>query len=171
MLILISGPNGSGKSAFAEKTICSIPGRRVYAATMICQTQENALQIQKHRNQRADMDFLTVEEPYSLARIPASGGDVVLLEDVSNLLANVIFDRGGRMEDVLEDILSLAGRCRALAAVTISGLRAEGYSGQTADYIRALEELNRRLLDRSDAAFELCGGKAVRRKGALSDVV
>lgn len=169
MLILISGPNGSGKSSFAEQLIRRIPGTRYYIATMICQNEENRLRIQKHRNQRAGLGFLTIEEPYALEQTPVASDGVVLLEDLSNLLANLMFEKHRPPEEALRDVMALAGRCKALVVVTISGLCAEEYEGETAAYILALEKLNQRLFSMSDGAFELCGGVPVCRKGAFPD--
>ena len=81
---------------------------------------------------------------------------VILLEDVSNLVANRIFGHHpGTFRPVLEDILTLAGRCKTLIAVSISGMNAEEYDGETADYIRALNELNEQLISHASMAVEM----------------
>lgn len=167
-VILISGPSGSGKSRFAEELISRTQGRRYYIATMIAQTEDNRRRIEKHRLQRAGLAFTTLERPYTVGDAPVEPDSVVLLEDLSNLLANNLFARGMGADTVLEDILTLSGRCGVLAAVTISGLHAGKYEGETADYIRELERLNRLLYELADAAAQMVDGAPVVQKGALN---
>lgn len=169
MLILISGANNSGKSAFAEQLLCRIPGSLYYLATMVCCTEENKQRISRHRQQRAGLGFTTIEEPCCLAQLRLEPDAVVLLEDVSNLLANAMFEQQAGAEQVLQDILSLSRRCAVLAAVTISGLSTEEYSGETAAYIRALQQLNRQLLAAADAAVQMDQGRPLWIKGGCHE--
>lgn len=177
MLTLIIGPTASGKSRYAEALIASRatnqtspPARLLYLATMRPQTPENHVRIEKHRRQRASLGFLTVEEPLSLARVPVLSGDVVLLEDVSNLLANAMFEAGESAEHVLSDILALAGRCRWLVAVSITGLVASDYTGETADYIHALNTLNSALSNKADTVVRLTDGHPHTEKGDIHEI-
>ena len=165
-LILISGPNGSGKSRYAESLFASASPERYYIATMVPQTEENRRRIEKHRAQRAGLGFETLECPGPLAGLPVTPDSAVLLEDVSNLLANAVFARGETEDAVLRDLLALRERCALLVAVTIAGLSPEGYDGETRDYILALNDLNARLEALADGAAALSGGEAVWRKGA-----
>ena len=90
-IILVLGPNSSGKSLFAEQLAVETGESRVYVATMVPLTEDNYKRIDKHRIQRADKCFVTIEEPWNLQEINIDSDTVVLLEDVSNLLANGIF--------------------------------------------------------------------------------
>lgn len=164
-MILISGSNGSGKSAFAESLVARTEGDRYYIATMMAQTEENLRRIEKHRRQRENLNFTTLELSHRVAEAPVTEGSVVLLEDVTNLLGNAIFVHGEEPGQVFADILALAEKCALLIAVTISGLSAEGYDGETAAYIRDTEELNRKLYDASEAAAELREGVPQWQKG------
>lgn len=158
-LKVILGPNGSGKSLYAEDLAVDSGDQRLYIATMIPQNRENRQRIEKHRQQRKGKGFLTIEEPLCMSCIPVSGDSVVLLEDVSNLVANRIFgSQPGTYKPVLEDILTLAGRCKTLIAVSISGMDAEEYSGETAEYIRTLNELNAQLIRHASLAVEMRDG-------------
>lgn len=155
MMILITGANGSGKSAFAESLVSDFPGKRVYLATMVAETAENHRRVEKHRRQRAGLAFATQELPWNLAQAKVGAEDVVLLEDVSNLLANGLFAHGGNREQALEQILNLERRCGVLLAVSISGLKERDYSGETAAYIRDLGWLNGQLAERADEVYEM----------------
>jgi adenosylcobinamide kinase/adenosylcobinamide-phosphate guanylyltransferase len=168
--ILILGPNGSGKSRFAESIISKAPAPRFYIATMLVKTGENIRRIEKHRLQRRGLGFKTLELPYSVSGAEPAPDGSVLLEDVSNLFANSYFERNGSTESTFADIMKLRNKCGTLAAVSISGLSAEKYEGETAGYIRGLNRLNEMLLEASDRAWEMQNGKAVLLKGVECDV-
>lgn len=164
MITLIAGGNGSGKSRYAEAQIAGTQGPRVYIATMVSQNEENRQRIEKHRRQRAGLDFTTVEEPWQVGSVSLPEHAVVLLEDVSNLLANLVFGADGSREQALAEIRCLADRCGQLVLVTISGLNAAGYDGETAAYIRDLDWLNDQLALLADRVIEMQDGAPVRRK-------
>ena len=170
-LILIAGPNDSGKSRFAEALIARGQAARVYIATMVPATEENFARIEKHRVQRAGLGFRTLELPGSLQSAEVPPGADVLLEDVSNLLANALFQPDGNRDGVEAEILGLAARCGRLFAVTISGLDPAAYTGETAAYIRELNRLNESLRRAASAAFELRGGVPRLVKGADHDTL
>lgn len=161
---LILGPNGSGKSLYAEAEAVRSGKSLVYLATMVPQNEENLRRIEKHRLQRRDKGFRTVERDWEIQKIPVTKEDTVLLEDASNLVANGIFCHGGTGEQALEQILSLAEKCRKVIVVSIQGLRAEDYEGETADYIRALNTLNEALTERAVSVTEMRDGTPVTIK-------
>ena len=96
MLSVIIGGAGSGKSAFAEDLVCRLPGQRLYIATMTAKDAESLRRIAKHREARAGRGFQTLERGLNLAGAVECGDGIpkranVLLEDLSNLLANEMF--------------------------------------------------------------------------------
>lgn len=154
-LILISGANNSGKSIYGEQLAAKLDEPKYYIATMIPQTEENHRRIERHRRQRAGLGFQTLELPYMVSDAQVTADSLVLLEDVSNLLANAMFERKRNMESVFQDVCALCDRCRCVIAVTISGLCAEGFDVETISYINALNELNQKLYDQADAAVTM----------------
>ena len=169
--VLISGANDSGKSRFAEQLIASTTGDRYYIATMRPCTAENGLRIEKHRRQRNGLGFQTLELPCQIQDAPVTPDSVVLLEDVSNLLANVMFEQGGSADLVYREICGLLARCRLLVAVTISGLCADGFEAQTAAYINALNQLNQDLQGLAKVAVTMQNGLPVYEKGDVRALV
>jgi len=157
-LHLVLGPNGSGKSLYAEDLAVQSGAPLLYIATMVPQNEENHRRIEKHRLQRQGKGFQTVELSWALEEAPVTEDTVVLLEDVSNLLANGMFQQGADETAALDKILALAERCRRLIAVSISGLSDEGYSGETAEYIHALARLNEELTRRARRVTEMQNG-------------
>lgn len=152
-LILISGENQSGKSRFAEQLISQIEGERYYIATMIPATEENILRIEKHRKQRVQYEFQTIELPYQVQSAPVAKSSVVLLEDVSNLLANNMFEKENDVTSVFRDICSLCNHCKCVVAVTISGLEDNAYDAETTAYIQSLNQLNQKLFHIADTVI------------------
>lgn len=171
VLVVVSGTNGSGKSRFAEQLIAKLTGRRYYIATMRSCNEENEQRIEKHRRQRAGLGFRTLELPLEIGSASVGKGDVVLLEDISNLLANVMFEKGGNGREVFQDICRLLNKCRILVAVTISGLSADGYDPETAEYINGLNELNGKLVELAAVAVTMQDHQPIYQKGDIHDLI
>lgn len=159
---LILGANDSGKSLYAEQLAVSSGEKRIYIATMMPQGEENYRRIEKHIAQRSGKNFATLEIPTDLNTADIPADSVVLLEDVSNLLGNEIFTKGNCAEKVYKDIVSLANRCQTLIAVSISGLCADSFDGETANYINQLNMLNQRLADISATVVEMKNKQPVK---------
>ena len=164
-LILVSGENSSGKSAFAEKLLSEYNGKRYYIATMIPKTEENHIRIEKHKKQRQNLGCITLEVPYSLSGQNIEPDSAVLLEDVSNLLGNNIFEKSSSADAVFDDIMSLVERCEVLIAVTISGLGSGKYDAETDMYIESIVKINQMLYDKASVSVVMRNGKAVYEKG------
>lgn len=158
---LVLGANSSGKSKYAEELAVAAGPGRVYLATMVPQNEENHQRIEKHRIQRKDKDFRTMEEPWYIDEISVDVDAVVLLEDASNLLANGMFTHKADADAALKKILTLANRCKTLIVVSISGLKDEGYDTETVHYIEELNELNRRMQIYASRAVEMRDGVPV----------
>ncbi len=137
MLYLVTGGSGSGKSEYAENLAVRLrerldpgAGRLYYVATMYSYDGECDERIARHRLMRRDKGFSTIECYCGISRVRAGGKDVLLLECMSNLLANEMYlrsggikDRGDRAEEQLEEIvvkplLELAKRVGDLVVVT-----------------------------------------------------
>lgn len=157
MLNLIIGGAGSGKSAYAEALVLRLPGARVYLATMSARDAESLKRIERHRARRAPHGFLTVERPVDLAGVQLPGNANVLLEDLSNLLANEMFSpQGGGAEAVRRGLESLFARCVNLTVVSneiFSG--GADFPPETLAYMKELALLNRELAAKCDFCAEL----------------
>ena len=165
MLILVHGANNSGKSRYAESLIARLGQQRYYLATMRPVGEAGAQRIAKHRRQRAAANFITLELPTRLEAAVLPPQAVALLEDASNLLANAYFEQQASVETVLADILALAARIRHLVVVSISGLQAQDYDGETRNYVEMLHQLNQALAAQATLVFQLQHGQAQLRKG------
>lgn len=169
MLVLITGGSGSGKSEYAENLTMSLGEQRVYIATMIVYGEEGHRRVERHRKMREYKQFCTVECPSDLETIPdfaITKDAVVLLECMSNLVANEMFPAEGASRTVSEVVDKikdgmerLIRRCGHLVVVT-NEVFSDGnsYSPEMVQYIRALGQLNVWLASIADQVTEVvCG--------------
>ena len=174
MVILVTGGSGSGKSAYAEECACAFNcGQMYYIAAMICRDDESRARISRHREMRSGKGFTTIERYTDLAglRLPDHGAgktDIcVLLECLSNLTANEMFDENGSgdgaEEAVKAGIDSLLKQCDNLVVVTneifSDGIR---YDSASEKYRQVLAGINAYLAALADRVVEVvCGIRVI----------
>ena len=169
MRTLIIGGAGSGKSAFAETLVCRLEGKRIYLATMSAEDRESLERISRHRSQRSGRGFETMEKAENLADAEIPTGSNILLEDLSNLLANEMFhSHGGGFPAVRTGVEHIASFARHLTIVTNEIFSdGERYEGDTLRYQEQLAELNRELAEKADLVVEVVCGLPNVLKGNL----
>ena len=156
MIVLLTGGSGCGKSTYAEKIVDAMPReKRVYIATMQIYDEESVRRVARHRAQRADKGFVTMECPKDLGALEIEAGSVVLLEDLVNLTANEMFD-GGDPSRIVPALESLASRCRHLVMVT-NDVFSDGvqYDPSTQEYLRVLAHVNGQAARLADTVAEV----------------
>ena len=171
MFFVVTGGSGSGKSAFAEKLTASLgEGRRIYIATMMCFDEEGKKRISRHRAMRADKHFETLERYTDLAGLEVPEDSILLLECMSNLTANEMFDESGAgertVEAVMEGICHLREKARHLVVVT-NEIFSDGveYDPETRKYQSYLGEVNCRMAEAAYGFYEVVYGIPLVRKG------
>ena len=167
MILLVTGGSGSGKSAYAETRVKELSGnRRIYLATMQVRDEESRRRVARHVAMRADKGFESLECPCGIGKLagdPLLNGAVVLLEDLSNLLANEMFapdaDPTGAADRILEELLCLERVCAGLVVVT-NEIFSEPLPGDPSvqAYIKALGFLNTALAQRAEETVEVVYG-------------
>lgn len=169
MLTTVIGGAGSGKSAFAENHVCMLPDRKIYLATMLPRDGESQARVMRHRAQRAGRGFETLERGLDLKGAAIPAGANVLLEDLSNLLANELYEPdGGGMDSLCCGLEHLIRSCENLTIVTneiFSG--GTEYDDESLRYMRALADVNRTLAARADLVVEVVCGLPNVLKGKL----
>ena len=168
MIVLVTGGSGSGKSTWAEKLVASLPNEnRVYIATMQVYDAESVKRVERHRAQRADKGFRTIECEKDLASADIADGSIVLLEDLVNLMANEMFD-GGDVSRIVPALSELAKKSSHLVMVT-NDIFSDGieYAESTQEYIRQLAQINNDAAQMADCVVEVVYSIPVCVKGEL----
>lgn len=181
-MILVTGGSASGKSEYAEQLIAERGrGQRVYIATMRVWDEESEERIRKHRRMRRQKQFATIEcysgldsldlaacVPVGLtaAKDPAFS---VLLECMSNLAANEIYECGGSSDEIIGRIMAgireLKKQAETLIIVTNEVFSDDGdYDPQTRSYLNILGELNQQLAKLAGEVTEVVYGIPVTIK-------
>ncbi len=176
MFYLVIGGSGSGKSAYAEELMMGFSDveKKYYLATMQVFDEEGKKKIERHRKLRQGKGFETIEGPraISLSAEKMGQGSAVLLECMSNLVANEMFGDGricsGEVvtEKILADVMELKKRVKHLVIVS-NNVFEDGitYDVATMEYIRVLGRINQALLLEADTAVEVVVGLPVFLKG------
>lgn len=171
MLTLVLGGAASGKSEYAEVLAMKLPGApRIYLATMQANDAESRARVERHRALREGKGFLTVECPLALEHVAVPSGSVVLLECMSNLLANECFNPGSAGKSACERILHGMDRLCQLAGntVVVSNLVfSDGivYDPSTMEYIAMLARVNAALAQKADHVVEVVCSIPILHKG------
>ena len=170
MMAVVTGGSGSGKSAFAEDKILSLgQGKRFYIATMHPYDEESYKRVERHRKMRAGKGFETVECYTGLENLEFPQDAIVLLECMSNLAANEMFEESGAGADTVEAVLSvrkLKSQVRHLVIVTNEIFsEAASYEGDTVRYQEYLGKINQKLGEMADQVVEVVYGIPIWHKG------
>ena len=170
MLTLVTGGSGSGKSAFAEDRVLSFgDAQRIYIATMHPFDEESHKRIERHQKMRAGKGFETVECYTGLKNVKLPAGCVVLLECMSNLVANEMFEEQGAhdrtVSEVTKGIENLLEQAAHVVIVT-NEIFSDGidYDEETKRYQSYLGKINQELAKRAKTVTEVVYGIPVERK-------
>lgn len=203
MLHIVYGGSASGKSSYAESFAMSLQGegRLLYIATMYPYKwntteidPETMQRIERHRAMRADKGFDTVECYRHVEHIVAKRQDVLLLECMSNLLANEMYlepdsNDGGLAETmsevekagvgmsktlspvskkIVQALVDLSTRVQDVVIVTNDVFSDGGsltYDESTREYVKNLAEINCALAREAATVTEVvCGIPVIVKK-------
>lgn len=172
MMHLVTGGSGSGKSDYAERLVLDLgERRRIYIATMIPYGEEGKARVRRHRAMRSKKQFETVECYTNLAQLLIPPDCSVLLECVSNVTANEMYDpsgagAAGTVAAVVDGIRSLHRQAENLIVVT-NEIFSDGipYDASTMQYMEYLGEINRQLAREADFVTEVVYGIPLPVKG------
>lgn len=176
MFELVIGGSGSGKSAYAEDRAVFLGTRqRIYVATMQPFDQESLRKIKRHQDMRREKRFETVECQTCLEHITVPEGSTVLLECMSNLVANEMYGENGAKEQVCQaigrGIRRLAGRVAHVIVVS-NNVFEDGfaYDAETLRYMKNLGFVNQELGRMADRVTEVVHGIPLTVKDAAGRV-
>lgn len=172
MLVFVIGGSGSGKSEYAEGRVLAAGDMpRYYVATMEPFGPEAKKRIGRHRVLRAGKGFLTVECACRLESLQLPAGGAVLIEDLSNLIANEIWSARGRgfsrhlAGEVCDGVLRLLAEQELVVIVGNDIHRDIGeLTAETKQFVEILAEVQALLAGRADEVTEVVCGIALKVK-------
>ncbi len=168
MIYFFIGKSNTGKSEKAEELAVSFDkSHKLYIATMKVMDEDGEKRVQKHRKQRAGKGFETLEIPLNITdaipRIKEYENTVVLLECISNLVGNEMYDDSEKgsvdpvyfAEEIVNDIKQLADSVAELIIVSSVYEEKEEYTEETLKYIRYLDRTNEEIKKIADKVIEI----------------
>ncbi len=172
MLAVIIGGAASGKSEYAERLACHLSGGEglIYLATMLSRDEESNQRICRHRQLRMGKGFQTVECPLHLSQLQLPKKQIVLLECLTNLVANERFEQNGGGKDTVREVLCgikyLCNNSKHVVVVT-GNLFDDGitYSQETQQYCQDLSQIHQQLCRQADYVAEVVYSIPVVYKG------
>ena len=171
MMHLVTGASASGKSAYAEDLlVLAKSAEKYYIATMRPWGAEGAARVKKHRAMREGKGFQTIEAFHTLddLRLPEKGS--LMLECMSNLTANEMYQENGSgdacVQEILKGIHHVLSHTEHLVIVT-NQIFEDGiiYEPETMEYIRNLGQINQQLAEMADSVIEVVAGIPIFIKG------
>ena len=170
-MILVFGGIGSGKSAYAEKLVEAYKCKKAYLATMKVYDEEGRKKVEKHRKMREGKFDRSIEMPTDVANADVEKDELVLLECMSNLLANEMFkedltvDADSVAKKISADIKKLNSKVYELIIVGNDVFMDKGeHSLEVKAYIKALKEIQREIAKEAKAVVEVIYGLPYERK-------
>ena len=173
MLTLITGGSGSGKSEFAEDLSVSYKSNNlIYIATMFLYDNESLKKVERHKRMRDHKNFKTIECFKNLNALSISNNSTVLIDCMSNLVANEMYLEGGAkdktVQEVIRGIESINNQAENLVIVTNEVFSDDiVYDDDTMRYIRNLGEINKEIGKKADNVVEVVYSIPVFHKGGI----
>ncbi|KIR01582.1 Adenosylcobinamide-phosphate guanylyltransferase [Lachnospiraceae bacterium TWA4] len=178
MIVLVTGGSGSGKSAFAESLSVKLHGDKkfpmLYIATMFPFDEEAFKKIERHKRLRKTKNFDAIECFTHLEKIETEIKTTALLECMSNLVANEMYQEDGAKENtvdaVLKGLLTLESKVENLVIVS-NEIFSDGidYDDESTRYQEYLGTINAGIAKKADLVVEIVYGIPIVHKGQLPE--
>lgn len=172
MITYIYGGVSSGKSEYAEELISREFNKKIYLATMENTGEYAGKRVEKHLLQREGKGFFTIEEPRHIKDLNIDEDDNILLEDLTNLLSNNLFNEAGLKnnfkeitEEIFSDIITLKDKCNSVFIVGNDIFSTERNQSKELDiFIDCLYSLHTKIIEVSDRVIEVVYGLPYDKK-------
>ncbi|OYO92499.1 adenosylcobinamide kinase /adenosylcobinamide-phosphate guanylyltransferase [Lachnotalea glycerini] len=173
MIVLITGGSASGKSEYGENLAVKLSKaeKKTYIATMYPYGDETLQKIQRHKEMRKGKGFETLECFCGLKNIDTNNS-TVLLECMSNLLANELYREEGAKDKALEEIMTGIQKL-GKETVNLIIISNEVFGDITAsnsemlEYIRLLGRINLEIGKMADVICEVVYSIPIFHKGVI----
>ena len=172
MITYIYGGVSSGKSEYAEELISREFNKKIYLATMENTGEYAGKRVEKHLLQREGKGFFTIEEPRHIKDLNIDEDDNILLEDLTNLLSNNLFNEAGLKnnfkeitDEIFSDIITLKDNCNSVFIVGNDIFSTERNQSKELDiFIDCLYSLHNKIIEVADRVIEVVYGLPYDKK-------
>ena len=172
MMMMVLGGAASGKSEYAERMALEMAGgdAHYYLATMQPYGESGAFRVRRHRKLREGKGFVTMELTQDIAKAADLAEQpeyaTILLEDLSNLLANEMFSLPPEQQKteplcskIIADIACVKNTFKNLILVSNNIFEdGDSYDPSTIAYRNALGKLHVLLAPLCDRVTEVVVG-------------
>ena len=172
MMMMVLGGAASGKSEYAERMALEMAGEdaHYYLATMQPYGESGAFRVRRHRKLREGKGFVTMELTQDIAKAADLAEQpeyaTILLEDLSNLLANEMFSLPPEQQKteplcskIITDIEYVKNKFKNLILVSNNIFEdGDSYDPSTIAYRNALGKLHVLLAPLCDRVTEVVVG-------------
>lgn len=176
MLYLVTGGSGSGKSEYAENLAVSLKKENlIYIATMFPFDDESLKKIKRHKDMRKNKGFLTKECYKNLEDISICKNYTVLLDCMSNLVANEMYMENKEDKDIVLKIINGVKRLKNIShniVIVTNEIFSDGieYDEETEKYINNLGKINKELGQLAEHVIEVIYTIPIYHKGGEVNV-
>ena len=178
MKIFISGGCKNGKSQYAQhlaksQRVCPGTASLYYIATMKSVDAEDEERILRHRRERDNQGFTTVEQPVDIEKIleKCDHHASFLLDSLTALLANEMFPPGGSVneyaaEKTADGLLRIVGSVKDIVIVSdYIYSDALVYDPLTEKYRKSLAQIDQAVAKNCDVILEIAYANVIVHKG------
>lgn len=181
MIVYISGGCKNGKSSFAEKIANSLKQKNkplYYIATMIPSDSEDDERIKKHKKQRQEFNFETLEIKTNIKQIEklCDCDATFLIDSTTALLSNEMFLKDGTFvkdsyKKVSDDLIYITKKLKNVVLVS-DYIFSDSiiYDEYTENYKKGLAFIDKNVAKQSDVLIEVCYGNMIFYKGKFEDL-
>jgi adenosylcobinamide kinase / adenosylcobinamide-phosphate guanylyltransferase len=174
MIVLLTGGSGSGKSEYGENLAQQLSKntQMTYIATMYPYGEETLLKIQRHKEMRKGKGFDTLECFCGIKDIKSALHPTILLECMSNLLANELYmEEGAKAEafqEIMKGIRMLAKNSKNLIIISNEVFGDVMPSdNEMITYIQLLGQINQEIAKLADVVCEIVYSIPIFHKGNI----
>ncbi len=174
MIIFVTGGMGSGKSSFALKFAEDISKRKniskkIFLATAQPIDEEMKQKIKKHKDERKNLNWETVEEYENIHKYIKGKDKIILIDSLTTWLGNLFHYYGNsqaKIKKKVKELISALKRFKGVILIVSDQVNwgVIPFEKSTRMWLRTLSSVNEEIAKTSSEVYLLVSGIPVRMK-------